>query len=227
MLLVDADQAEVRHRREDGRAGADDDRRLAGDDPLALVAPLGVGQARVQHGDAVAEARLEAAERLRRQRDLRHEHDRAAAARERGRAGLEVDLRLAAAGRAGEEQVAAAAVDRRDDPRDRPPPAAPSARAAPPRRPCRRPSAVARRAGRAASARRARAPAPASSRSSRRARARDRRAPAAARRATPSIGAVSTPAGASTPVSTTTPRAAARPKRIETTAPLPTPSGTS
>ena len=78
MLLVDADDAERRQRREDGRARADDDRRLAGDDPLALVAPLGLGEAGVEHRDAVAEARAEAAERLRRQRDLRHEHDRAA-----------------------------------------------------------------------------------------------------------------------------------------------------
>ena len=103
MLLVDADQAEVRHRREDRRAGADDDRRLARDDPLALVAPLGVGQPGVQDGDAVAEARLEAPERLRRQRDLGDEHDRAAPARERRRAGLQVDLGLAAPRRAGEE----------------------------------------------------------------------------------------------------------------------------
>ena len=87
-------------------------RRLARDDPLALVAPLGLGQARVQDGDAVAEARPEAAEGLRRERDLRDEHDRAAPALERGRAGLEVDLGLAAAGRAGEQQVAAAGVER-------------------------------------------------------------------------------------------------------------------
>ena len=37
----------------------------------------------------------------------------------------------------------------------------------------------------------------------------------------------STPGGAATPVSTTTPRADDRPKRIETTAPFPTPGGTS
>ena len=80
-------------------------RRLAARDALALVAPLGVGQPRVEDGDAVAEARAEAAERLRRQRDLRHEHDRAAPALERRRAGLEVDLGLAAAGRAGEQEV--------------------------------------------------------------------------------------------------------------------------
>ena len=44
MLLVDDDQAEPAHRREDRRAGADDHARLAARDPLALVAPLGVGE---------------------------------------------------------------------------------------------------------------------------------------------------------------------------------------
>ena len=47
--------------------------------------------------------------RLRRQRDLGHEDDRAAARGERGLARADVDLGLAAAGRAGEEDVAAAA----------------------------------------------------------------------------------------------------------------------
>ena len=45
--------------------------------------------------------------RLRRERDLRNEHDRAAPALERRRAGLQVDLGLAAAGRAVEEEVGA------------------------------------------------------------------------------------------------------------------------
>ena len=227
MLLVDADQAEVRHRREHGRARADDDRRLARDDPLALVAPLGLGAARVEDRDPVAEARLETAERLRRERDLGHEHDRAAPSLERRRAGLEVDLRLAAPGRAREQQVRAAAVERLDDPRDGRAAAAASAAPARPRRPSPPPAADARRAARAASARRARAPARASSRSSRPPRARDRRAPAGARRARARSAPARCPRAPPTPVSTTTPRAAARPNRIATTAPLPTPSGTS
>ena len=99
MLLVDHDQPEPAHRREDGRARADDDPRLAGRDPLALVAALGVGQPRVQDRDAVAEAGAYAADRLRRERDLGHEHDRPEPALERRRAGLEVDLGLARAGR--------------------------------------------------------------------------------------------------------------------------------
>ncbi len=209
MLLVDADQAEPRHRREDRGAGADDDGCLAGDDPLALVAPLGVGQPGVQDGDAIAEAGLEAAERLRRQRDLGDEHDRAAA---RARAPPR---------RPGGRPLSCRSPSRPARSRWAPSPSSAStiratarccgsvsslglgfAGHALPR------SSAARRAARGASARRARAPAPASSRSSRRPRARDRRAPAATRRARDSIGAVLTPAGASTPVSTTTPRAA-------------------
>ena len=119
VLLVDTDQAEPRNRGEDGRARAHHDRRLACDDPLALVAPLRVGETGVEDRDAIAEAGLEAAERLRRQRDLGHEDDRAAAAFERRRTRLQVDLRLAAAGRAGEEEVAAGSVQSLDEPLER------------------------------------------------------------------------------------------------------------
>ena len=105
VLLVDADQPEAVDGREDRRAGADDDACVACRDPQPLVAPLGLRQSRVEQRDAFAEARAEAADGLRRERDLRHEHDRAEPALERGRAGLEVDLGLAAAGRAVEEEV--------------------------------------------------------------------------------------------------------------------------
>ena len=73
----------------------------------------------MEHGDAIAEALAETSERLRRERDLRHEHDRAAAACERGFAGADVHLRLAAAGRAPQEDVAAAGVEQLIDPRER------------------------------------------------------------------------------------------------------------
>ena len=119
LLLVDADHAEPRHRREHRRAGADDDGRVTGRDPLALVPPLRLAQRRVQHRHAVAEPLAEAAERLRRQRDLGHEHDRAAPARERRRARADVHLGLAAPGRAVEQHVAAASVEQLVDPRER------------------------------------------------------------------------------------------------------------
>ena len=56
---------------------------------------------------ALAEARSEAAEGLRRQRDLRHEDDCTAPCRERGFAGADVDLGLAAARSSGEQDVPA------------------------------------------------------------------------------------------------------------------------
>ena len=120
VLLVDDHEAEVAHRREDRRARADDDSRLAARDPIALVAPLGLPERRVEDRDRVPEALPEPAHRLRRERDLRHEHDRAAAARERRVAGLEVHLRLAAPGRPDEQEVSRRAiVEAGDDPRDR------------------------------------------------------------------------------------------------------------
>jgi hypothetical protein len=73
----------------------------------------------VEHGDAVAEAGSEAAERLRCERDLRNEHDRAAAAGERRAASLQIDLGLATSRGAAEEQVAASRLQQLRDPRDR------------------------------------------------------------------------------------------------------------
>ena len=163
------------------RSAPDHDRRLAGRDPLPLVPSLRVGQPRVEDRDPVAEAGLEAAEGLRGERDLRDEDDRASPALERRRAGLKVDLGLAApvaparsrCARAFVEAVTIRSTARRCDWVSR-------SGSASPLSPGR--SGVALRAARAASARRARAPVPASSRSSRRPRAPGRRASAAARR---------------------------------------------
>ena len=121
MLLIDADHAEPLDRREDGGTCADDDARFSARDPLALVAPLRVGERRVEDGDSVAEARAEAADRLRRQRDLRDENDRAESTLERRRARAEVDLGLAAARCPVQQQVTAAALEQLDDPCERAP----------------------------------------------------------------------------------------------------------
>ena len=117
VLLVHADQSESAHRGEDRRAGADHDAGLAGCDPHALVPPLGLSERGVQDRDPVAEAGAEAADRLRCQPDLGDEHDRAHPPLECRVARLEVDLRLAAARRAVQEEVRAEPlVHRPDDP---------------------------------------------------------------------------------------------------------------
>ncbi len=65
---------------------------------------LARGQRRVEDGDVVAEARAEASDELRRQRDLRDEHDGPEPALARGGDRAEVDLGLAAAGHAVKEE---------------------------------------------------------------------------------------------------------------------------
>ena len=52
-----------------------------------IVAALALGEAGVEHRDVVAEARAEAADELRRERDLRHQHQRAPPARGASRDG--------------------------------------------------------------------------------------------------------------------------------------------
>jgi hypothetical protein len=120
VLLVDADHAEARDGREDRGACADHDRRFAARDACTLVASLRLGERGVQHGDALAEARAKASERLRSERDLRDEHDRPAPTLESRRARLQVDLGLAAAGGAVEEEVRGRTiVEGRNDSRQR------------------------------------------------------------------------------------------------------------
>ena len=75
VLFIDDDDAQVRHRREDRRARADDHLAWPLRDLLPVAVPLGGGQAAVEDRDAL-EAGGEAADGLRRQRDLRHQHDR-------------------------------------------------------------------------------------------------------------------------------------------------------
>ena len=101
MLLVDDDESEPRRRCEDGAACADDHADPARGDLPPLVVAFGGREVAVENGHA-AEAGPEAVARLRRQTDLRHEHDRLLSSGERLLDGLQVDLRLAAAGHAEE-----------------------------------------------------------------------------------------------------------------------------
>ena len=115
VLLVDDDQPEVGDRREDRRARADRDPRLAGAQPPPLVVALALAERGVQQRDGVAEAGLEAPDGLRRQRDLGHEHDHALPALERRGGGAQVDLGLARAGDAVQQvRCARRALDGRD-----------------------------------------------------------------------------------------------------------------
>ena len=120
MLLVDHHQAEVAHRGEDRRARADADPRLARMQALPLVAALARRQPRMEQRHAVAEPRREPRDRLGRQPDLRHEHDRALPPLQRRLGGRQVDLGLARARDPVQQVLAAgAAVHRRDDRLDR------------------------------------------------------------------------------------------------------------
>ncbi len=104
MFLVDQDQAQVGQRREHRRARADDHVEPAAAGALPGRAALAERQVRVEHADAVAEAAAERMDDLVRQRDLGHEDEHAPAAGDRGPRRREVDLGLAAAGHAVEQE---------------------------------------------------------------------------------------------------------------------------
>src|SRR3954470_3388993 len=95
VLLVDDDDAGACERHEYGRARADDDLRLAARRGEPGACTLDLAESRVQRGDVDAEPLAETAQRLRRQRDLRQQHERLLAAREAGGDRGEVDLGLA------------------------------------------------------------------------------------------------------------------------------------
>ena len=104
MLLVDHDQAGVGDRREDRRARADADPCLTRAQPPPLVVARPGRHLRVKQRNRVAEAAPEAIHGLRSQRDLGHQDDRAPPARQRLPGRFEVDLGLAGAGDAVEQE---------------------------------------------------------------------------------------------------------------------------
>ena len=106
VLLVDDDQPEIGNRREHRGARSDDHPRVALPDAPPLVVPLPRRELAVQHGHRPPEARPRGPQEHRRQADLGDEDDRAAAPFERRLDGTEVDLRLAAAGHAVEQERA-------------------------------------------------------------------------------------------------------------------------
>ncbi len=104
MLLVHDHEAERRHRRRDGRSRADHDRRAAGGGGAPGLEARAVGERGVQCDHRRRETCAKARDELRRQRDLGHEHERAAARLEHALDEPQVHLRLAAAGNAVQEE---------------------------------------------------------------------------------------------------------------------------
>jgi hypothetical protein len=109
VLLVDDDQAEVARRGEHGAAGADDDVNVPGADPPPVAAALGVAQVAVQDGYLPA-APAERLDRLRGQADLGDQDQRLLALPDDLLDGAQVELGLAAAGHAIEEERAETAL---------------------------------------------------------------------------------------------------------------------
>ncbi len=111
MFLVDDNQTERIDGGEDCGARADDDACPALANLVPFVMAFSGGEIAVEDSDqgfqaARSEARLEAFDRLRRERNLGHEHDRAFALLEGVCDGLEIDFGFAAAGDAVDEKGA-------------------------------------------------------------------------------------------------------------------------
>ena len=109
VFLIHNDESKRINGRKDGGARPDDDAGAALPYLVPFIMALARGEMAVQHGDerlqrAGAEAGLEAFDGLRREGNLRHEHDGALPLPQRVRNGLEVYLRLARAGDAVQEE---------------------------------------------------------------------------------------------------------------------------
>ncbi len=109
VLLVDDDQAGVLHRREQRRAGTDDDVCLAVPGCQPGIQAFAVVHRRMKQGDAGVEALLEAGQGLRAEVDLRDQHQGLLARLQCFADQLQVHLGLAAAGDTGQQEGAEAA----------------------------------------------------------------------------------------------------------------------
>ena len=98
VLLVDHDEPDVRKRREQGASRPHHNARRATTNEVPLVVALTLAHARVHDRDQIAEAAAKAAHRLRRERDLRHEHAGRAPLGERLLDGAQIKLSLARTG---------------------------------------------------------------------------------------------------------------------------------
>jgi len=110
VFLIDNDQAEIGIRQEQSRACADNDTRFAIRHGAPGARALARRQFRMPGRRPCAEARGEAVEKLRGQRDLRHQDQALPAAADRVSHRLEIDLGLARAGDAVEQRDCVAAL---------------------------------------------------------------------------------------------------------------------
>ena len=108
MLLIDDHQRQVAHRSEQRRARPNQDPLLARVHLPPLLTRLAQRQSRMTHRHLPGESRLEPGNRLRRQRNLRHQHDHPAARIQRPLRRLEIHLGLAAAGHPMQQKGVAA-----------------------------------------------------------------------------------------------------------------------
>ena len=115
VLLVHDDQPQPLNWREERRTRADDDIHFTRADAPPLVQPLAIGQPAMQQRDTTRETSRVARHRLWRQRDLRHQRDAPLATRDHRRERLKVDLGLAAAGDAMQQERSAAGLRARQD----------------------------------------------------------------------------------------------------------------
>ena len=96
--------AEIRDRREHRRARAEHDARLARHALAPGGEAFGVGERGMQHRHRNGETLAETPDELRREPDLRHQHQRALAAAQRSLDRVQIDLGLAAAGDAVQQE---------------------------------------------------------------------------------------------------------------------------
>ena len=105
MLFVQHDQAQLGNRRKQARTGPHDHRQLTRTNAPPCVGPFTRFELAMNERDLAGKALQKAARRLRGQTDLRHQHNRAAALRQHRVHRPHINLGLAAAGHAAQEEV--------------------------------------------------------------------------------------------------------------------------
>src|SRR5262245_61244656 len=102
MLFIDHNQSEIGRRRKNSAASPDNDLHLTASNLLPMPMPLRIRQMRMQNRH-LAEPRLEPRPRLRRQANLRHQHNRLPSITNHFIDRADVNLSLATAGDAMHE----------------------------------------------------------------------------------------------------------------------------